>query len=50
MIATSIGTFALELLEKTALNIWISRSLGGLVSVLAILFLYKLFMKKEQKA
>ncbi|MBN2795110.1 MAG: hypothetical protein JXR88_06875 [Clostridia bacterium] len=47
IIATSVGSFALEIFEKTSLNIWISRSLGGLVSVLSILLLYKIFMKEK---
>lgn len=50
LVAIGCGTFALKIMEQSDLNVWLSRSLGGLVVVLVLLLMYKFYVGQSEKA
>lgn len=48
LIAIGIGTFVLNVLEKTPMNVWSARGIGALISVIVILILYKKWFNNKK--
>ncbi len=49
IVAVGIGTFVLNVLETTMLNIWLSRIIGCVVAVITELVLHYFFITKKKK-
>lgn len=49
IISVGIGTFFMNVLYNTELNVWIARSIGCLVTVIVGLIFYYLWIKKTPK-
>jgi hypothetical protein len=45
-LSTSIGTFVNRIMENININIWLSRGIGCLVSVIVAILLYKYFTRE----
>lgn len=46
VVSAEVGTFVCNILEKFPMNVWLSRSIGGLTAVIVALILYKLCLRK----
>lgn len=46
IISAGVGTFVCQLLEKSPMNVWLARSIGGVVAVIVVLLLYKFWIKR----
>ena len=50
VLAVGIGTFvSLNILEKTDMNVWLTRGIGCLVTVISVLIIYYYFSGKKNK-
>ncbi|SUY48501.1 Uncharacterised protein [Clostridium putrefaciens] len=47
VVSVGVGSFVKEILEKTEINVWLARGIGGLVTVIIALLLYYLWIKKS---
>ncbi len=50
ILSVKAGSFMCDILERTAINVWIARGSGALVSVVVGLICLFLLKKKEEKA
>lgn len=47
IVSVGIGSFVTNVLEKTELNVWLSRGVGAIVAVIVAVLLYYLWINKS---
>jgi len=49
VVSVGIGTFISNILENVKMNIWFTRAIGALVTVIVVLILYYLLIQNTEK-